>query len=53
MMKYEICLSDALAKLVEAAGLIGGEISDYPTPIAGCNEHFNRLIEGRARQFGR
>lgn len=48
-MAYEECIFAAKSRLAEAARLIGEEISNYPTPVAGCNVQFNKLLEERRR----
>lgn len=52
MMTYEDYISDAKSRLAEAADLIGREISAYPTPIAGCDDQFNKLLEERSKVHG-
>lgn len=49
MAKYQSCITDAKATLEKAAHLIGLEISNYPSPIAGCDEQFNHLLAERNR----
>ncbi len=48
-MRYESSVMLAKAKLDEAAKLLDVEISNYPTPIAGCDQQFNHLLEERRR----
>lgn len=46
---YETSLGTALAELRHARQLLGDDISAYPTPIAGCDTQFNRLLSDRTR----
>jgi len=48
-MRYESCVKHAKAKLDEAVKSLDVEISNYPTPIAGCDQQFNHLLEERRR----
>lgn len=48
-MDYEDYILNAHSGLTEAAHLIGQEISNYPTPVAGCDVQFNKLLEERRR----
>ena len=48
-MDFEVCISKARVKLVDAAQLLSQEIAEYPTPIAGCDLQFNHLLEERRR----
>ncbi|MDJ0627736.1 MAG: hypothetical protein QNJ44_05715 [Rhodobacter sp.] len=43
-MTYRDCLTVATAELEAARRLIQSEISEYPTPISGCDAQFNHLI---------
>ena len=49
LQDYEACIEEARTNLSMAAELIGKEMKDYPTPVAGCDEQFNRLLEERGR----
>ena len=46
---YEECLAETFVKLEAARQLLNAEIGAYPTPIAGCDLQFNRLLSDRAR----
>ena len=48
-MDYETCLAVALAELQAAQASLNIEIADYPTPIAGCDAQFTRLLSDRTR----
>lgn len=45
----EGCLLAARTELKLARRLLNTEISDYPTPIAGCDVQFNHLLAERRR----
>ncbi|NNC37860.1 MAG: hypothetical protein EX271_03035 [Acidimicrobiales bacterium] len=42
-------LNSSLSELRKARQLLLSEISAYPSPIAGCDEQFNKLLSDRAR----
>ena len=42
-------LDEAESRLREARNMIGAEIADYPTPIAGCDAQFNHLLSERQK----
>lgn len=48
-MRREGCVRHAKANLEEAVHLLDQEIAEYPTPIAGCDQQFNHLLEERRR----
>lgn len=41
--------TELIARLKALKAPIDREIRGYPTPIAGCNAHFNYLLEERAK----
>ena len=43
------CIFAARAELRVAKQLLTEEISEYPTPIAGCDVQFNHLLAERQR----
>ena len=46
---YSDCLTIAATELKIARRLLQTEISDYPTPIAGCDAQFNYLLAQQQR----
>lgn len=44
---FEGCIIAARAELAVARQLLQAEISDYPTPISGCDAQFNHLLAER------
>ncbi len=46
---YDTCLILARAELLRARALLADEITQYPTPISGCDAQFNHLIAERSR----
>lgn len=44
MDPIQTAMAQALSGLEAAKALIDTEISDYPTPIAGCDAQFNHLL---------
>jgi len=46
---YESSLNAALSELLIAQRQVGKEISNYPTPISGCDAQFNQLLSDRSR----
>lgn len=46
---YSDCLTIATTELKIARRLLQSEISDYPTPIAGCDAQFNHLLAQQQR----
>jgi len=46
---YERSLNVAMAELKKAQRLLAQTISEYPTPISGCDAQFNHLLSDRAR----
>ncbi|WP_170422421.1 hypothetical protein [Ruegeria arenilitoris] len=49
MDDYSECLDIARQELKLAQAALRRDISDYPTPIAGCDEQFNHLLDQRER----
>lgn len=49
MDDYSECLDIARQELRLAQAALRRDISDYPTPIAGCDEQFNHLLDQRER----
>ncbi|WP_171236882.1 hypothetical protein [Ruegeria sp. HKCCA6837] len=49
MDDYSECLDIARQELRLAQSALRREIADYPTPIAGCDEQFNHLLDQRER----
>jgi hypothetical protein len=49
MMSTDIseCITLAKAELQVARQKIAAEISEYPTPVAGCDAQFNHLLAQR------
>lgn len=43
------CITLAKAELQVAKQKIAAEISEYPTPIAGCDAQFNHLLAQRQK----
>jgi len=46
---YQAALTLALQELQTARKCLRSEIAEYPTPISGCDEQFNRLLSDRTR----
>ncbi|MEX0278510.1 MAG: hypothetical protein AB3N19_13405 [Ruegeria sp.] len=49
MGDYSECLEIARQELKLAQTALRRDIADYPTPIAGCDEQFNHLLDQRER----
>ncbi len=49
MDDYSECLDIARQELRLAQSALRRDIADYPTPIAGCDEQFNHLLDQRER----
>ncbi|WP_170436582.1 hypothetical protein [Ruegeria arenilitoris] len=49
MDNYSECLEIARQELRLAQSALRRDIADYPTPIAGCDEQFNHLLDQRER----
>lgn len=49
MEAYENSLTKAAQALTEARDLISRDLTDYPTPVSGCDAQYNRLISDRTR----
>ena len=47
--RFEDCILAAKSELAAARQLLTREISDYPTPIAGCDAQFNHLLAERQK----
>lgn len=47
--EFEECILVARTELARARQLLNAEISDYPTPISGCDAQFNHLLEERQK----
>lgn len=48
-VKFEEAIKIAKSELLLAREAIIDEISDYPTPISGCDAQFNHLLAERHR----
>ncbi|MFK7745864.1 MAG: hypothetical protein AB8B47_12465 [Roseobacter sp.] len=46
---YQTAIRSALDALEDARRALNAEISDYPTPIAGCDAQFNHLLAERQK----
>lgn len=46
---FSVCLTIAEQELRLAKTLLQAEISDYPTPISGCDAQFNHLLAERQK----
>jgi len=46
---FEDCISVARAELTIAKQLLQDEISNYPTPISGCDAQFNHFLAERQK----
>ena len=49
MDDFQDCILAAKSELVVARKLIYTQISNYPTPIAGCDAQFNHLLAERQK----
>ena len=49
MDDYSECLDIARQELRLAQSVLRRDIADYPTPIAGCDEQFNHLLDQSER----
>ncbi|WP_170756146.1 hypothetical protein [Ruegeria lacuscaerulensis] len=49
MDNYSECLAIARQELRLAQSALRRDIADYPTPIAGCDEQFNHLLDQSER----
>ena len=49
MSDYETLRGEAVAALLAARASLAAEMSDYPTPISGCDAQFNHLVAERRR----
>ncbi|MBO9436681.1 hypothetical protein J7394_20925 [Ruegeria sp. R13_0] len=49
MDNYSECLDIARQELRLAQSALRRNIADYPTPIAGCDEQFNHLLDQSER----
>ena len=49
MDDYSECLDIARQELRLAQSALRKDIAEYPTPIAGCDEQFNHLLDQRER----
>lgn len=49
MDDFSECLDIARQELRLAQSVLRRDIADYPTPIAGCDEQFNRLLDQSER----
>ncbi|NNE79448.1 MAG: hypothetical protein HKN18_04165 [Silicimonas sp.] len=47
--KIEDCIIAARAELSLARSFLHNEISNYPTPISGCDAQFNHLLSQRQK----
>ena len=46
---YRDCMRVVQDNLTSAKELVNREIADYPTPIAGCDVQYTRLLSDRKR----
>lgn len=46
---YEECVLIARSELAKARQLLNDEITQYPTPISGCDAQFNHLLAEREK----
>ena len=49
MGNFQNCILAARSELAEARKLIQAQISNYPTPISGCDAQFNHLLAERQK----
>ena len=49
MLGFEESIEIAKSELLIARAALNGEISDYPTPISGCDAQFNHLLAERQK----
>lgn len=49
MDNYSECLDIARQELKLAQAALRRDMADYPTPIAGCDEQFNHLLDQSER----
>jgi len=49
MDDFSECLDIARQELRLAQSVLRRDIADYPTPIAGCDEQFNHLLDQSER----
>ncbi|CUH46494.1 hypothetical protein [Ruegeria atlantica] len=49
MNNYSECLDIARQELKLAQAALRQDMADYPTPIAGCDEQFNHLLDQSQR----
>ncbi len=49
MNDYSECLDIARQELKLAQAALKRDLAEYPTPIAGCDEQFNHLLDQRER----
>ncbi|WP_170480767.1 hypothetical protein [Ruegeria arenilitoris] len=49
MTDYSECLMIARQELRLAQAALRRDMADYPTPIAGCDEQFNHLLDQSQR----
>lgn len=49
MGNFQHCILTAKSELAEARKLIQAQISNYPTPISGCDAQFNHLLAERQK----
>ncbi|WP_223421915.1 hypothetical protein [Tateyamaria pelophila] len=47
--EFQSCILAARSELAVARQLLNAEITDYPTPVAGCDAQFNHLLAERQR----
>lgn len=47
--EFQSCILAARSELAVARLLLNAEITDYPTPVAGCDAQFNHLLAERQR----
>ena len=43
------CVDAAMTRLRRALALLGDEIRNYPTPVAGCDAQYNYLLGERQK----
>lgn len=48
-LTYEACITTARQQLQSARDALHQEISQYPSPIAGCDAQFNHLLAERQK----
>lgn len=48
-VKFESAIQVAKNQLLSARNTLNLEISDYPTPISGCDAQFNHLLAERQK----